>query len=107
MSRLSSSNPNLQQIPSHNHEIRLMFKARDGYTLVGSDFSQQEPRLLAFYSQDDDMMRNYAEGKDLYALIAMKVYHNNYEENLFDNTVIFPLFAFLGTRREPECAKRE
>jgi len=97
--RFSCSDPNLQQIPSHNHEIRLMFKARDGYTLVGSDFSQQEPRLLAFYSQDDDMMRNYAEGKDLYALIAMKVYHNNYEENLEFNPI-------TGQRSEEGARRR-
>ena len=39
--RFSSSNPNLQNIPSHNKEIRHMFKASDGYVLMSSDFSQQ------------------------------------------------------------------
>lgn len=80
--RFSCSNPNLQQIPSHNKEIRLMFKARDGYTLVGSDFSQQEPRLLANYSKDETMIQAYKDGKDLYSTIASTVYHNNYEDNL-------------------------
>ena len=80
--RFSCSNPNLQQIPSKNKEIRLMFKARDGYVLVGSDFSQQEPRLLANYSKDETMINAYKEGKDQYANIASKVYHNNYEDNL-------------------------
>lgn len=80
--RQSCSDPNLQQIPSHNKEIRLMFKAQDGYVLAGSDFSQQEPRLLSFYSQDDAMINAYKEGKDLYSTIASKVYHNKYEDNL-------------------------
>ena len=37
--RFSSDNPNMQNIPSHNKDIRQMFGARDGYALVGSDFS--------------------------------------------------------------------
>ena len=96
--RFSCSEPNLQQIPSKNHEIRLMFKARDGYALVGSDFSQQEPRLLAFYSQDENMMNAYKNGKDLYATIATKVYHNNYEDNLEFNPIT--------QQRSEEGAKR-
>jgi len=39
--RFSSSDPNLQNIPSHEKAIRMMFKARDGYVMVGSDFSLQ------------------------------------------------------------------
>lgn len=80
--RFSSSEPNLQNIPSHNKEIRLMFCASTGYKLVGSDFSQQEPRLLAYYSQDENLINAYLQGKDLYATIASGVYHNNYEDNL-------------------------
>ena len=52
------------------------------YTLVGSDFSQQEPRLLSQFSQDDNMINAYLNGKDLYATIAMGVYNNKYEDNL-------------------------
>jgi len=80
--RFSSSDPNLQQIPSHNKEIRMLFRAKDGYMLLGSDFSQQEPRLLSQFSQDTNMINAYKNGKDLYATIAMGVYHNNYEDNL-------------------------
>lgn len=80
--RFSSSEPNLQQIPSHNKEIRMLFKARDGYTLVGSDFSQQEPRLLSQLSGDENMINAYREGKDLYATIASGVYHNDYWDNM-------------------------
>ena len=79
--RFSSSDPNLQNIPSHNNEIRMMFTAAPGCILVGSDFSQQEPRLLANYSQDENMINAYKDGKDLYAVIASKIYHNKYEDN--------------------------
>ena len=60
-------------------------KVRTPYVLVGSDFSQQEPRLLSYYSQDENMIEAYKNGKDLYAMIASKVYHNNYEDNLEHN----------------------
>jgi len=80
--RFSSSEPNMQNIPSHNREIRLMFKARDGYMFVGGDFSSQEPRLTAHYSQDENMLKAYEEDKDLYAVIAQSMYNNNYEDNL-------------------------
>lgn len=80
--RFSSSDPNLQNIPSHNNEIRMMFSATPGYVMLGSDYSQQEPRLLSHYSQDHNMIDAYTHGKDLYAMIASKVYKNNYEDNL-------------------------
>lgn len=80
--RFSSSDPNLQNIPSHEKAIRMMFKARDGYVMVGSDFSQQEPRLLASYALDDNMINAYKQGKDLYATIAAGVYKNDYWDNM-------------------------
>lgn len=80
--RFSSSEPNLQQIPSHNKEIRMLFRASPGYILTGSDYSQQEPRILSQFSQDSNMIDAYRHGKDLYATIASGVYHNKYEDNL-------------------------
>ena len=80
--RFSSKEPNLQNIPSHEKSIRMLFSASPGHVLVGSDFSQQEPRLLANYAQDDNMINAYKQGKDLYATIAMGVYHNDYWDNM-------------------------
>ena len=80
--RFSSNEPNLQNIPSHNNEIRMMFTASPGYVMVGGDYSQQEPRLLAHYSNDKHMIESYKQNKDLYATIASKVYHNDYGDNL-------------------------
>ena len=81
--RYSSDKPNMQNIPSKGRgkTIRMMFRASPGCVMLGSDFSAQEPRLLATYSQDPEMLRAYEEGKDLYAVIGTKVYKNNYEDN--------------------------
>ena len=80
--RFSSSDPNLQNIPSHTKSIRMMFVPSPGCVMVGSDFSQQEPRLLAEYSADEKMVGAYKEGKDLYATIASGVYNNDYWDNM-------------------------
>lgn len=78
--RFSSSDPNLQNIPSHNKEIRQMFKAQDGYVLIGSDFSQQEPMVTAHLSNDKKMQEAFINGKDIYATIAALAFHKLYEE---------------------------
>ena len=72
----------MQNIPSHEKSIRLMFTAGEGNVMVGSDFSQQEPRLLSQYSQDENMINAYKAGKDLYATIACGVYKNTYWDNM-------------------------
>lgn len=75
-----------------------MFEASPGYVLIGSDFSAQEPRILAYYTQDEHMMDAFRRGRDLYATIGTKVYHNAYEDNLEFNPK-------TGERQE-EGAKR-
>lgn len=78
--RFSSQDPNLQNIPSHNKEIRQMFEAQDGYVLIGSDFSQQEPMVAAHLSDDKKMQEAFINGKDIYATIAALAFHKPYEE---------------------------
>ena len=80
--RFSSSSPNLQNIPSHAKDVRMMFSAAPGCKFVGADFSQAEPRLLAWYSQDEKMINAYKNKRDLYATVAETVFNNNYEDNL-------------------------
>lgn len=80
--RFSSSDPNLQNIPSHNKEIRKMFKAQDGYVLIGADYSQQEPMVTAHLSNDKKMQDAFIHGKDIYATIAGLAFHKPYEECL-------------------------
>ena len=81
--RFSSSDPNLQNIPSHNKDIRKMFVASPGYVLMSSDFSQQEPKCLAALCRKDgdpQMYNTFIEGKDLYSEIASKAFNKPYEE---------------------------
>ena len=73
---------NAQNLPSENHEIRLIFKAEPGRTFVGGDISQQEPKITAHISLDENMLQVYEEGKDIYSSIAQSIYKNNYEDNL-------------------------
>lgn len=78
--RFSSQDPNMQNIPSKNKDIRKMFKASEGYAMISGDFSQQEPRTLAHMSQDPDLIQAYADGKDIYAWIAQSIYNVPYDE---------------------------
>lgn len=83
--RFSSSDPNLQNIPSHNKDIRKMFTASEGYLLMSSDFSQQEPKCLAALCKldgDSQMYDTFMEGKDLYSAIASKAFNVAYEDCL-------------------------
>ena len=73
---------NFQNIPSHEKTIRMLFKAKDGYRIIGGDFSAQEPRLTAFMSQDPAMIKAYNEGKDLYSVIASMSFDRKYEDCL-------------------------
>lgn len=81
--RMSSSEPNLQNIPSHNKDIRKMFTASSGYLLMSSDFSQQEPKCLAALCRkagDPQMYETFMAGKDLYCEIASKAFNKPYEQ---------------------------
>ena len=80
--RMSSDNPNMQNIPSHNKDIRQMFIASPGYIMMSADFSQQEPKVMTAMCKDPEMIRAYREGKDLYASIASLAYNKPYEECL-------------------------
>ena len=81
--RMASENPNLQNIPSHNKDIRKMFTASPGYVLMSSDYSQQEPKCLAALCRqqgDSQMYDTFIQGKDLYSEIASKAFNKPYEE---------------------------
>lgn len=80
--RFSSSDPNLQNIPSHNKDIRKMFVASPGYVLMSSDYSQQEPKVMTQMCQDPKMIQAYKEGKDLYAEIAALSFNTTYDNCL-------------------------
>ena len=75
--RLSSSNPNLQNIPIRTElgrEIRAAFTAAPGHILLAADYSQIELRLLAHYSEDLLLVEAYRRGDDIHTLTASQVF---------------------------------
>lgn len=80
--RFSSNDPNLQNIPSRDKRIRQMFIPDEGYLFVGGDFSKQEPAWLAEMSQDKNLIDDFKQGRDIYAVVASRVYNLPYEECL-------------------------
>lgn len=75
--RLSSSNPNIQNIPVRRDlgkEIRKGFVAEDGYTLLSADYSQIELRLLAHFSADQTLIRAFEGGEDIHRHTASVVF---------------------------------
>jgi len=75
--RLSSSDPNLQNIPIRTEEgrkIRQAFTARPGYCIVAADYSQIELRIMAHLSEDAGLLKAFAEGRDIHAATAAEVF---------------------------------
>ena len=81
--RLSSSDPNLQNIPIRGEdgkEIRKAFIPEPGCLFFSADYSQIELRVMAHLSQDENMVRVFNEGKDLHAATAANIYKKPIEE---------------------------
>lgn len=75
--RLSSSDPNLQNIPIRTEEgrkIRQAFIARPGYRIVAADYSQIELRIMAHLSEDQGLLTAFAEGRDIHTATAAEVF---------------------------------
>jgi DNA polymerase-1 len=76
--RLSSVNPNLQNIPirdENGREIRRAFIPSDeNHTFLSADYSQIELRIMAALSKDEEMLKAFSEGKDIHAITAAKIY---------------------------------
>ena len=81
--RLSSANPNIQNIPVRTDEgikIRKGFISQDGWSLVSFDYSQIELRVLAELSKDENLLLAYKKDKDLHDLTARKIFFKTDEE---------------------------
>lgn len=74
--RISSSEPNLQNIPvrtQRGRQLRKFFKAREGCVLIDADYSQIELRVLAHVSQDKNMIKAFKNGEDVHAITASQI----------------------------------
>ena len=81
--RISSTEPNLQNIPVRmelGREIRKLFVPREGCVLVDADYSQIELRVLAHMSNDKNLIQAYRQAEDIHAITASQVFHVPLEE---------------------------
>ena len=102
--RLSSKNPNLQNIPVRTplaRKIREGFIARDGYKLVSIDYSQIELRLLAHFSHDKALIDAFNNDKDIHLETAIKIFGNDKakEKRSIAKTINFGLLYGMGSRK--------
>lgn len=81
--RLSSAEPNLQNIPVRielGRQIRKMFTPKEGCVFVDADYSQIELRILAHMSGDESLIQAYKEEQDIHRMTASKVFHIPFDE---------------------------
>ncbi|MBQ8969884.1 MAG: DNA polymerase I, partial [Lachnospiraceae bacterium] len=81
--RISSADPNLQNIPIRMEQgrlIRKVFVPRDGYIFVDADYSQIELRILAHMSGDESLLAAFENGQDIHRMTASRVFQTPFEE---------------------------
>ncbi len=81
--RISSTEPNLQNIPIRmelGRLIRKVFVPKDGYEFIDADYSQIELRILAHCSGDQNLIQAYKEARDIHRMTASQVFHTPFEE---------------------------
>ena len=105
--RLSSKNPNLQNIPVKTElgrRIRHGFIAEDGYILVGIDYSQIELRLLAHFSQDPALLEAFAHDRDIHTETAIKLFgpEEAKAKRNIAKSINFGLIYGMGSRKLAE-----
>ena len=102
--RLSSRDPNLQNIPVRSalgRSVREAFVAREGYRLVSIDYSQIELRLLAHFSGDKALMEAFEKGEDIHMTTALKLFGEAEagEKRNFAKSINFGLLYGMGSRK--------
>ena len=81
--RISSTEPNLQNIPIRielGHKIRKVFKPEKDYIFIDADYSQIELRVLAHLSQDENLIKAFNDGEDIHKITASKVFKKELKE---------------------------
>ena len=116
--RLSSSNPNLQNLPIRSERGRFIREAvipDDGCLFLSADYSQIELRLMAHFSQDEHMLAAFRSGQDIHAATAAKIYGLPIDQVTKDQRrkaktanfgIIYGISAF-GLAQQLECSRSE
>lgn len=116
--RLSSSNPNLQNLPIRSERGKLIREAvvpDEGCLFLSADYSQIELRLMAHFSEDEHMIEAFCKGEDIHAATAAKIFGCPIEEVTKDQRrkaktanfgIIYGISAF-GLSQQLECSRQE
>ncbi len=108
--RMASHHPNMQNMPRDG--FRSLFCAREGYVLVGLDYSQQELRVAALVTRDEELLRVYEEGGDVHtntaaAILKLSKDKVGKEQRQLAKAVIFGLLYGQGAKGLAIYAKRQ
>ena len=116
--RLSSSNPNLQNLPIRSERGQLIRQAvipDDGCVFLSADYSQIELRLMAHFSQDPHLVEAFRSGQDIHAATAAKIFNVSIEDVTKDQRrqaktanfgIIYGISAF-GLAQQLDCSRSE
>lgn len=116
--RLSSSNPNLQNLPIRSERGRMIREAiipDEGCLFLSADYSQIELRLMAHFSQDEHMLHAFRQNQDIHAATASRIYNKPIEQITKDERrkaktanfgIIYGISAF-GLAQQLDCSRQE
>ncbi len=102
--RLSSRDPNMQNIP-RNDRMRNMFYAPEGRTLLHVDYSQHEFRVMAYYAQDPALFKLYKDGRSIHREMATQIYGEGYDAEQYAAAKMVD-FGVLYGREEYSLSKQ-
>lgn len=109
--RLSSKDPNLQNIPAHGQyakDYKSCFVAKDGFSFISLDYSQIELRMLAHFSEDEKLLNAFANDEDIHARTAIMIFgESNYETRSVAKSINFGLIYGMGYKTLSQNLKIE
>jgi len=109
--RLSSKEPNLQNIPAHGQyakDYKSCFVAEEGFSFISLDYSQIELRMLAHFSEDEKLLNAFANDEDIHARTAIMIFNqSNYETRSIAKSINFGLIYGMGYKTLSQNLKIE
>ncbi|ECO3507476.1 DNA polymerase I [Campylobacter jejuni] len=109
--RLSSKDPNLQNIPAHGQyakDYKSCFVAKDRFSFISLDYSQIELRILAHFSEDEKLLNAFANDEDIHARTAIMIFgESNYETRSVAKSINFGLIYGMGYKTLSQNLKIE
>ncbi|RQD68740.1 DNA polymerase I [Campylobacter hepaticus] len=109
--RLSSKDPNLQNIPAHGQyakDYKSCFVAEEGYSFISFDYSQIELRMLGHFSEDEKLLNAFANNEDIHARTAIMIFgESNYKTRSIAKSINFGLIYGMGYKTLSQNLKIE